>query len=257
VKPQMNADERRWFGFRIGTSLRWVAALAMVGGMLLPATVSAQTGERPPSITVVGEAEVRVQPDMATVSVGVSHVAPTADDAMGMVSTTLTTVLAAVRARGIANSDIQTTGLSLQPIYRNRTPNDETPPQITGYRASNNVSVIVRDLTRASGVLDAALAAGANSIGGISFTLSDTETPRRQALAMATANAHAKAEAIASAAGVAITGVISISEESTTIPSPRLARADFAMSVPAAAPAPPVETGELTVRATVRVSYGI
>jgi len=237
---------------------RLLVAILAVGSIFAQTGVAAAqtSNDRGPNITVVGEAQVHVQPDMATVTVGVTYQAPTADEAMGNVSTALASIISAVRALGIASSDVQTTGLSLQPVYRNRPANDDAPPQIQAYRASNNVSVTVRDLTKASPVLDAAVNNGATNIGGISFGLSDTETPRRQALAMATANAESKAAAIAQAAGVSITGILSISEESTSVPVPRL-QANFAASAPAAAPAPPVESGELTVRATVRVSYSI
>jgi uncharacterized protein YggE len=239
--------------------VRLLLALSVLSVTFIQTGVAAAqtSGDRQPNITVVGESEVRVQPDMATVTVGVTFVAASADDAMGQVSVGLAAILAAVRALGISSNDIQTSGLSLQPIFRNRGPNDEAPAQVQGYRASNNVSIVVRDLTQASTVLDAAVSNGANNIGGITFGLSDSETPRRQALAQATANAEAKAAAIAQAAGVSLTGIISISEESTTIPMPRATAAYAGGIAPMAAPAPPVEAGEMVVRATVRVSYSI
>src|SRR5439155_7716947 len=97
---------------------------------------------------VVGEAQLHVQPDIATVTVGVTNLAATSDEAMATVSQTLTAVIAGARSLGVASRDIQTTGFSLQPIYRQqqRNQDDNTPPQITGYRASNNVSLVVRDL---------------------------------------------------------------------------------------------------------------
>jgi uncharacterized protein YggE len=248
---------------KVMPQFRTLLAIALFTSALGPAVdtvrvASAQgTAERPPSITVVGESEVHVQPDMATVTVGVTSIAPSADEAMGGVSLGLAAILAGIRGLGIPNSDIQTAALSLQPIYRPRPPNDDSPTQIQAYRASNNVSVIVRDLARASSVLDVAVQSGANNIGGIAFSLSDPETPRRQALAQATANAEAKATAIAQAAGVSITGIISISEESTTIPLMRTSAPAFAGVAPMAAPAPPVESGEMIVRATVRVTYSI
>jgi uncharacterized protein YggE len=106
-------------------------------------------------------------------------------------------------------------------------------------------------------VLDAAVAAGANSIGGIRFSVADVETPRRQALANATADAEAKARAIASAAGVNLAGVLSIVESSVSTPRPA---ADTALrSVPAAEgfTATPVEAGELVIRARLQASYRI
>ncbi len=235
-----------------------LAAVVVSGALLQAGSASAQTTtEQKPMITVTGEAEVHVEPDIATVSVGVMSIAPTADQAMTQVSQRQAAVIAGIRALGVASRDIQTSGLSLQPIYRQRPQSDETPPQIQGYRASNNVSIVVRDLASASAVLDSAINNGANNVGGISFGLSDPDAAKRQALAQATASAHAKAQAIATSAGIALGPIISITEDSTSLPSPRaMSYAGYA-SAPGAAPAPPVESGEMIVRATVRVSYAI
>lgn len=238
-----------------------LAAAALV--RLVPPSVVAAPVEQagnntqPPTITVAGEGEVRAEPDMAVVSVGVTTVAATAQEAMSDVNRRMAAVVASARAQGVQDRDIQTSGLSLQPIYRQRIRADDLPPEIQAYRASNNVSLTVRDLARASAVLDAATTSGANVIGGLRFGISNADELRIQALARATANADAKARAIASAAGVAIRSISSIVEESVSAPRPQVEA--FALR---AAPAgdqaqPPVEGGEMVVRARIRASYNI
>jgi hypothetical protein len=193
---------------------------------------------------------------MAIASVGVTQVAPTAQEAMDEVSRRLTAVIAAAKAAGVEDRDVQTSGLSLQPILRPRPRGDE-PQEIEAYRASNNVSLTIRNLRRASGVLDAAALSGANVIGGLRFGISNVDDLRTQALANAVANADAKAQAIARAAGVPITGLFSVTEESISIPRPA-AQADFAAApLGAVREAPPVEPGEMVVRVRIRVSYSL
>jgi uncharacterized protein len=251
--------------FRASRWLQFGIAVVTIAAVWLPlargtaSTAFAQRiGDRDPSgITVSGEGEVRAEPDIAVVTAGVTHQAPSSQDAMDEVSRRLTAVIAAARALGIESRDIQTTGLSLSPIYRQRPRGDEVL-EIEAYRASNNVSLTVRDLRRTSAVLDAVLANGANNIGGLRFSFSNPEQLRLQALANAVANAESKAQAMASAAGVGISGIMAIQEESVSFPT-GAAQADFARAAPALAPAPapPVESGEMVIRARVRVSYGL
>jgi uncharacterized protein YggE len=175
---------------------------------------------------------------------------------MADVSTRVAAVIAGARRQGVEERDIQTSGISLQPIYRPRRADDETTPEIQAYRASNNVTLTVRDLSQASAVLDGALANGANVLGGLRFGIANPDALQRQALAEATTNAQAKARSIAGAAGLGITGVLTITEESVSTPRPQQeAVARFALSADAAST--PVQAGELVIRATVRVKYGI
>jgi uncharacterized protein YggE len=245
----------------LSLSLAAATAVVLLAAIMSPRLSAPSASAAPatsdqPTITVTGTSEVRAEPDMAVVSVGATAVASTAQEAMEDVSTRLTAIIAGARGQGIQERDIQTAGISLQPIYRPRRGDDDTPPEIQGYRASNNVSLTVRDLNRASAVLDAALANGANVMGGLRFSLSSMDALQRQALAQATTNAQAKAEAIATASGLTITGVVSINEDSVSSPTPRLEAAGRAFAASDAA-APPVQGGELTIRATVRATYGV
>jgi hypothetical protein len=213
-----------------------------------------RNGEVEPTISVSGEGEVRAEPDIAVVRVGVTHLAPESDQAMAEVSRRLAAVIASVKGLGLEDRDVQTSGLSLQPVYRRQRSGEDL--EIEGYRATNNVSLIVRDLGRASSVLDAALNSGANQMHGVSFSIEDTEPLKLRALAAATVNARSKADAMAAAAGVTISGIASLSEESVSVPRPMADAMSGLRAAPAAeAVAPPVEGGEMTIRARVRASF--
>jgi uncharacterized protein YggE len=164
----------------------------------------------------------------------------------------MNTLLAAVRRAGVADRDIRTTEFS---VYFEQ---DPTPPRpgnaapVSGrYHVRNSVEITIRDLARASDVLDAALAAGGNSASGIAFAIDDPAPLRARAREAAVADAHARAVALARAAGVALGPVLSISESVNAGPRPMAARA-MAMSA-----GPPVEAGELGETAQVEVVYEI
>ena len=246
---------RPWAGALTALGLGCALWLALYATVPVGAAPEAQqrTGDERPNITVSGDGEVRAEPDMAVATVGVTAISQSPQDAMDQVSQRLADVIASARTLGVEERDIQTTGLSLQPNYRPRA-RPEDPQEIDSYRASNSVSITIRDLSRAGAVLDAASRAGANVIGGLRFGLSNTDALRQQALAAAVRDAASKARAIATAAGVNISGVISITEDSFA-PQP-VARAAPALAQADAVP-PPVEPGELIIRARVRASYGI
>lgn len=208
----------------------------------------------PQGITVSGEGEAQTEPDVAIVNLGVTHIAPTASEAMRTVSERLGAVISTIKSHGVEDKDVQTSGLSLQPIQRPRPPADGRPPEIEAYRASNNVTVSIRDINRASAILDAATSNGANVAGALRFAASNAADLKTQALSRAVRNATRNAEAVASAAGVRITGVASISEEGVSVPVPRAAGVE-ALALRAAEAPPPVEPGGLTVRARVRATY--
>lgn len=197
-------------------------------------------------ISVSGTGQIQAQPDEAFVSAGVQTRAQTAQDAQTTNNRQMQAVIDAVKAVGIPAKDIQTSGVSLSPVYgENQT--------LQGYEARNNINVTVEQVGQAGQVLDAAVKAGANQAGGITFGLKNDTELRNKALAAAVADARSKADAIAGAAGVKITGVEAITESSVNVPIP-VARAPLAAS--AASQATPVEPGQLTVTAQVTVVYG-
>ena len=127
------------------------------------------------------------------------------------------------------------------------------PPTITGYRATNTVSVRVLDLDQVGTILSAGLDAGANQFGGVSFALQDKTQPYLDALAAATLDARRKADAIATAAGMVVSGIVEITEESAGAPRPLAASVQFAER--SFGGAVPVEAGEIVVQARVHVQF--
>jgi uncharacterized protein YggE len=213
---------------------------ALVGGVLVLAP--AQASEK--TVTVTGEATVGIAPDTAIIRIGVSSQEKTAREAGEANAKQMTLVLAAIKAGGIAERDIQTSRLSLQPQYD---PNKGGTARLTGFQATNQVTVRLRDIDNLPAVLDRAISAGANEMSGIEFMVSEQSKLLDQARDDAMADARRKAELYAKAAGAKLGQVVSISEEGPT-PQPRPIQAVRAGAVP-------VAPGEQTLRAIVSVSY--
>lgn len=164
----------------------------------------------PRTITVVGEGKVKIKPDIARAQIGVEVMKSSVKEASDANKTTLDAVLAALKAQGIEDKDIQTSGFS---IFAERYgPEGPLPENQTNYRVSNNVSVVIRDLDKVGAVLDAAIEAGANNIYGIEFGLDNTDTVEAEARKNAVADARAKAEELAELTGVTVGDVVSVSE---------------------------------------------
>jgi uncharacterized protein YggE len=195
-------------------------------------------------VTVTGEATVAVAPDTAMIRIGVTSQDKTAREAGEANAKQMTAVLAAIKDAGIADRDIQTSRLSLQPQYD---PNKAGTARLTGFQATNQVTVRIRDIDKLPAVLDRAIAAGANEMSGIEFVVSEQSKLLDQARDDAIADARRKAELYAKAAGVKLGRVISITEEGSA-PTPRPMQAMRAGAVP-------VAPGEQTLRAVVTVSY--
>jgi len=209
-----------------------------------------------PSLSVTGNAEVRVTPDQAHVRLGVTQEGSTAQEAQQKANTIGEAILSGLRQLGIDPKRIQTAQLTLYPIYTGGVESMRNEkPRIVGYRASNVVSVIVDKIEQVGPVVDAGLKAGSNQVEGISFGLKDDSAVREQALAEAAVEARSKANAIAKALNVQILGIQEVTEGGVSI-VPVMARADMMMAKSELAP-PPVAPGEVTVNATLTVKYQI
>jgi len=195
-------------------------------------------------VTVTGEATVAVAPDAAVIRIGVTSQDKTAREASEANAKQMTAVLAAIKDTGIADRDIQTSRLSLQPQYD---ANKSGNARLTGFQASNQVTVRIRDIDKLATVLDRAIASGANEMSGIEFVISEQSKMLDQARDDAIADARRKAELYAKAAAARIGNVVSISEEGPA-PQPRPMQAMRAGAVP-------IAPGEQTLRAVVTVSY--
>jgi len=223
-----------------------LAAVALAGALL---TAPALAQVIPPAaISVTGEATVSVPPDLAEIDGGVTSEAKTAREASEANNAAMGKVLQALKGAGIEAKDIQTSRLSLQP---QSAPNRSGPSAIAGYRASNRVTIRVRDVTKVANVIDTLVGAGANDIGGIHFVVSQASKLLDEARERAVADARRKAEIYARAAGVTLGAPLSISEEGNSAPVPyRRMAAGMAASAP-------VAQGEETLQVTVSVSWAI
>ena len=219
----------------------------LVAGTLFTAPALAES-DFPPSISVSGEATISVPPDRAEIEAGTTTDAKTAREAADANNITMTKLLSALKAANIDAKDVQTSRLSLQPQYA---PN-HNPPTVTGYRANNQVSVRLHDITKVASTIDALVSAGATDIGGINFTVSSASKLLDDARTQALADAHRKAEIYAKAAGVTLGAPLSISEDGIA-PIP-IFRAKMAAAPMAATPVAP---GQETLSVTVHVSWAI
>jgi uncharacterized protein len=224
-----------------------ICVTSIIGGLSAAPAAAQSDATNQRTITVSGEGEASAPPDVAYVTVGVQTQNETAAAAVAENSRLLAAVLDAMRSRGLGSRDLQTSGLNVSPQL-------DREQHITGYQASNNVTITVTEVDRAGEFLDAALAAGANRIGGLRFGLRDTAALHEQALTEAALVARSRADALAGALGLRIAGVASVTENTVSAPQPRAAVA-FSAAAPAPAPPPPVESGELRVSVQVRVSY--
>jgi len=202
-------------------------------------------------IVVSGEGTVSAAPDMATVFVGVSRQARRAGDALQEASEGAAAVLARLASEGIAPRDIQTRNIGLSPQYARS--NDGSPPRVTGYVASNDLMVRVRDFDRLGAVLDAIVVDGANAMNGLSFDIQERDELEQVARAQAVGVAREKAEVLAKAAGVTLGAVLTISEGGAGA-APFAADQGLMMEARSAVP---IAGGEIDIRATVTIVFAI
>jgi len=222
-------------------------AAIIAAATLLAAPALAQS--LPPMISVSGEATISVPPDLAQIEAGVTSEAKTAREASETNNAAMGKLLLALKAADIPEKDIQTSRLSLQ--AENAPNRSGTTPTIVGYRASNRVTVRLRDVAKAAGTIDVLVDAGANDIGGISFSVSNESKLLDEAREHAIADARRKAEIYAKAAGVTLGPPLSISEDGS--PGPIAYR----KMVGGMAASAPVAQGEETLHLNVSVSWAI
>lgn len=228
---------------RMGIILAMVVALTTTVGI-------GSVWAEPRVITVAGEGRVSRVPDMATVRVGASHQAKSAQAAMNAVSEALRAMMRKVEQAGIAPQDMQTQGLSLHAV-RDQKSIQSGGPQLVGFVASNQLSLRVRDLEGLGAVLAALVGAGANDIGGIGFGLSAPDEAQNNARRAAVADARARAELYAQAAGVTLGQVVSITEGAGgAVPRVEMMRSAKVNAVP-------IAPGEVTVSAHVQVTWAL
>ncbi len=237
---------------------RFALALLASAAIALPAAAPAlaQTADdaamfRATTLNVSAYGETRIAPDMATITFGVMTQAGAAAEAMAANRTRMNAVAQALRNAGIANRDIQTSGLNLSPQYEYE---QNQPPRLVGYQASNQVTVTARDLNTLGRTVDAVVGAGVNQINGIAFGLQNPRGAEDEARRAAVQSMAAKAELYAQATGHRVLRLVNISEGGGVVPVNRPVMMRMAADMAESAPTN-IEPGELRVRIDVSGMY--
>jgi hypothetical protein len=205
------------------------------------------------TITVPGRGTVRVDPDVATIRFGAIVVRPTAGDARSAAASTMQAVLDALTARGVDRRDLQTMLVGLD-VVREYLP--EGGSRVTGYQLTNTLEATVRRIDTVGGLIDAALAAGATSMDGLTFRLADPTEALAEARRRAVADARARAATLADEAGVTLGTVVAITEGGALPPGPPRPMAETRMKASADV-ATPVEAGANELEIAVTVAFAI
>ncbi len=232
-------------------SILLVVGFVFALGANAPTVYAEQSQQR--LISVTGQAEIYVKPDVANASFGVETNASTAQEAQKLNSLAMNKVIADLQGKGIAKEDIQTSNFSLYPVYETQSQADRLYGKqvLTGYRCNNTVNVRIRDISSVGNIIDVAINAGATNVNNISFGVLDSSKFEDEILAKAVKNARHKAEIMARAAGVNITGVFRISDGYVSVSSTReMAKMDYAQDS-----VTPIEPGEVRIMSTVRMDF--
>ncbi|MDZ4371424.1 MAG: SIMPL domain-containing protein [Phenylobacterium sp.] len=232
-----------------GLSLAIATAAAPVA-LAQAAAPAAESMFRATTLNLAANGEVRVEPDMATITLGVMTEGKTAAEAMSANAQRMNAVMASLKKAGIAERDIQTSNLNLSPQYRYE---QNQAPILTGYQASNQVTIQVQDLKRLGAAVDASVNAGANQVHGIAFGLKDPTTAENAAREAAVKALAAKADLYARATGHRIQRLVSLSEGGGYAPQPPMPM--MAMRAEMKDSGTPVAGGELRVRIDVTGLY--
>lgn len=189
-----------------------LAALAL-GTAVVPSMAAAKVAAVPAisgtRLDVSATGEVTRVPDLAIISAGVQTLQPTATAAIEENAARMERVRSALKRAGIDDKDIQTSSINLNPEYQY---DQDRPPRLTGYRASNSVNVKFRDLKRTGAILDALVAQGANQISGPNLTIDKPGSALDEARTRAIANGRARADLYARALGMRVVRLLSVSE---------------------------------------------
>jgi uncharacterized protein YggE len=235
--------------------IRMMTMASLLALVAVPATASAQpvavqaiSGTR---LDVVATGEVNRVPDVAIISAGVITRATSATQALSQNAQRMQRVVAALRRAGVAERDIQTSSISLHPDYRH---SENQPPILTGYQASNQVTVRFRNIAQSGTILDALVAEGANQINGPSLTIDKPEAALDEARRNAITVARARAQLYAAAIGKRVGRILTISESGGGFapPPPPMAmmrRGESSMADTSIVP------GEQTLSVTIAVSF--
>lgn len=215
----------------------------------------AQTEPSEATLSLSATGSVSVAPDQARITAGVVSRADTAAEAVRENARKMQGVFTALRQAGVAENDLQTARLNVNPVYANqpsRSGGDYQEPRITGYEASNQVSALLREIDGVGAAIDAVFEAGANSLDGVEFLSSEAESARNEARREAVAELMELRDLYAEAAGFTVVRLVTFSESGGARPMPMaMARME---SMDASTPVAP---GELSIQVNVSASWQI
>ncbi len=174
-----------------------------------PSQAEAAQPDQAMNIKVIGHGEALGEPDEARVTVGVEVFSPNVNEATAENEAVITAMMAALEESGIASDDIQTSNYSL---WAEQKYGDNGPEGIAGYRVSNQVNVVIRDIDKVGEVLAAVTAAGANNIYGVQFSVADPDELEAEAREKALADAQMRAESLAQLSGLPLGDIVAIDE---------------------------------------------
>ena len=235
------------------TKILFILGILILGTVLSacgPSNITVQAQPVQRTITVTGTGKVTLTPDIAYITIGVHSQDAAASVAMTANNKSAQAVIAAIKAAGVAEKDIQTTNFSIYPQQQY-----DNNGKLTGiiYMVDNSVYITVRDLTKLGGLLDASVTSGANSVNSISFDVNDKTAALSQARSAAVADARKQADELTGATGVSLGTVQTISYYDSTPPiSVPMARADLAS--PSSVP---IQAGSMQITTTVTIVYEI
>jgi uncharacterized protein YggE len=212
-------------------------------------TKPGEDARRVTRVMVSGDSIVQAQPDTAILTIAVVTQAKQALDAQQQNAMRSEALIRALKSAAGAGAEVKTGGYSIQPqrVYK-----EGQPPTITGYEVRNSVTVTISDLTKVGTVIDAGAQAGANDVGGVSFTLREDRSARDKALGEATREAMSKAQVIAKALGGRVGRIVEVQEEGFQRPQPVYQMQEFSMARAQVA-STPIEIGSLDIRSRVQL----
>ena len=201
-------------------------------------------------LTVTADGKSTRTPDIANFTAGITTVGQTASAAMAANAAAMTRVLGALKSAGMADRDVQTSNLSLNPVFDNAMQHDPDHPRITGYQATNTVSVRARAISEVGRVIDTLVSAGANEVSGPNFDVDHPDATLDEARTAAIASARSRADLYARATGLKVLRILSISESGGFSPQPMVFMARKAMAA-----STPVAAGEVAMNINVTVQF--
>ncbi len=236
--------------------MKAAAAFAVLAAAAVPPAAQAQTAQQTHAhvdgtlLSVSAEGLSEARPDLATINLGVTTEGQTAAAALAENARRMTALTQALRRAGVAERDIQTSNVS---VYPQQVYVEGQQPRITGYQANNSVTAKVRNIANTGRVIDAAVAAGGNTVNGVSFSHADPDAQLDIARRDAIAEARRRAELYANALGMRVQRIVAVQEGGGYSPPVPMAVERFAASDVAGAT--PISPGQVESRVTVNVTF--